>query len=144
MSAIPNIPMKPELAALIERARQHKMTPAEHKAQLRSFILAEAAFGSDADEAEYNAAHARGDMERCAALEAEHTKAEEVVTELFHFWVNHPEELPESYIAEIPGEGLARVVADYIAGMTDNFILLQFAETRRNIRAGMGHLWPRR
>jgi len=80
----------------------------------------------------------------CAALEAEHTKAEEVVTELFHFWVNHPEELPESYIAEIPGEGLARVVADYIAGMTDNFILLQFAETRRNIRAGMGHLWPRR
>ena len=71
MSAIPNIPMKPELAALIERARQHKMTPAEHKAQLRSFILAEAAFGSDADEAEYNAAHARGDMERCAALEAE-------------------------------------------------------------------------
>ena len=80
----------------------------------------------------------------CAALEAEHSKAEEVVTELFHFWVNHPEELPESYIAEIPGEGLARVVADYIAGMTDNFILLQFAETRRNIRAGMGRLWPRR
>ena len=80
----------------------------------------------------------------CAVLEAEHTKAEEVVTELFNFWVNHPQELPESYIADIPGEGLARVVADYIAGMTDNFILLQFAETRRNIRAGMGRLWPRR
>jgi len=80
----------------------------------------------------------------CDALEAEHSKAEEVVTELFNFWVTHPEELPESYIADIPGEGLARVVADYIAGMTDNFILLQFAETRRNIRAGMGRLWPRR
>jgi dGTPase len=80
----------------------------------------------------------------CSVLEAEHTKAEEVVTELFNFWVNHPEELPESYIADIPGEGLARVVADYIAGMTDNFILLQFAETRRNVRAGIGRLWPRR
>jgi len=80
----------------------------------------------------------------CDALEAEHTKAEEVVTELFNFWVNHPEELPEAYIADIPGEGLARVVADYIAGMTDNFILMQFAETRRNVRAGMGRLWPRR
>jgi dGTPase len=80
----------------------------------------------------------------CAVLEAEHTKAEEVVTELFNFWVNHPEELPNAYIADIPGEGLARVVADYIAGMTDNFILLQFAETRRNIRAGMSRLWPRR
>jgi dGTPase len=80
----------------------------------------------------------------CSVLEAEHTKAEEVVTELFNFWVNHPEELPESYIADIPGEGLARVVADYIAGMTDNFILLQFAETRRNVRARIGRLWPRR
>jgi dGTPase len=79
----------------------------------------------------------------CDALEAEHIKAEEVVTELFNFWVSHPEELPEAYVADIPGEGLARVVADYIAGMTDNFILLQFAETRRNIRAGMGLLWPK-
>jgi len=80
----------------------------------------------------------------CPALEAEHSKAEEVVTELFNFWVNHPEELPEAYIADIPGEGLARVVADYIAGMTDNYILLQFAETRRNVRAGIGRLWPQR
>jgi len=80
----------------------------------------------------------------CDVLEAEHNKAEEVVTELFHFWVSHPDELPEAYIADIPGEGVARIVADYIAGMTDNFILLQFAETRRNVRAGMGRLWPRR
>ena len=80
----------------------------------------------------------------CDVLEAEHTKAEEVVTELFNFWVTHPEELPDAYIADIPGEGIARVVADYIAGMTDNFILLQFAETRRNVRAGIGRLWPRR
>jgi dGTPase len=79
----------------------------------------------------------------CDALEAEHSKAEEVVTELFNFWVSHPEELPEAYIADIPGEGIARVVADYIAGMTDNYILMQFAETRRNVRAGMGRLWPR-
>jgi dGTPase len=72
----------------------------------------------------------------CPALELEHSKAEEVVTELFDFWVNNPEELPESYIGEIQTEGLARVVADYIAGMTDNFILLQYAEIRRRIRSG--------
>ena len=50
------------------------------------------------------------------------------MTELFDFWVNDPEELPEAYFAEVESEGLARVVADYIAGMTDNFILLQYAE----------------
>jgi dGTPase len=58
------------------------------------------------------------------ALELEHSKAEEVVTELFEFWIAEPDELPESYFAEVETEGLARVVADYIAGMTDNFILL--------------------
>jgi dGTPase len=72
----------------------------------------------------------------CPALDLEHSKAEEVVTELFDFWVAEPEELPESYFAEVESEGLARVVADYIAGMTDNFILLQYANVRRHVRAG--------
>jgi dGTPase len=71
----------------------------------------------------------------CPALELEHSKAEEVVTELFDFWIAEPEELPESYLAEAESEGLARVVADYIAGMTDNFILLQYANVRRHVRA---------
>jgi hypothetical protein len=34
-------------------------------------------------------------------------------------------------------------VADYIAGMTDNFILLQYADVRRRVRRGAGLLWPR-
>ena len=72
----------------------------------------------------------------CPELELEHSKGEEVVTELFDFWVSEPGELPDAYIAEVESEGLARVVADYIAGMTDNFILLQYAEVRRRIRSG--------
>jgi len=72
----------------------------------------------------------------CAALELEHSKAEEVVTELFEFWVEEPGELPDAYFAEVETEGLARVVADYIAGMTDNFILMQYAEVRRRVRSG--------
>lgn len=72
----------------------------------------------------------------CAALEREHAKAERVVTELFEFWVDHPEHLPESYMAEIERDGAARVVADYIAGMTDNFILLQHDEVGRLVRSG--------
>jgi dGTPase len=74
----------------------------------------------------------------CPALEQEHAKAEAVVTELFEFWVREPEQLPESYLAEIENEGAARVAADYIAGMTDNFILLQYAEARRYVRSGRG------
>jgi dGTPase len=80
----------------------------------------------------------------CKELELEHSKGEEVVTELFDFWVNDPEELPDAYFAEVETEGLARVVADYIAGMTDNFILLQYAEVRRRIRSGRVPLLQRR
>ena len=74
----------------------------------------------------------------CPALEREHDKAETVVTELFEFWVREPEALPESYFAEIESDGLACVIADYIAGMTDNFILLQYADVRRQVRTGAG------
>ena len=71
----------------------------------------------------------------CPELEREHAKAGDVVSELFEYWAAEPEELPEAYFGEIESEGLARVIADYIAGMTDNFILLQFAEVRRRVRA---------
>jgi dGTPase len=72
----------------------------------------------------------------CPELEQEHAKAEAVVTELFENWVRHPEQLPESYRAEIDSEGAPRVTADYIAGMTDNFILSQHAEVRRFVSSG--------
>jgi dGTPase len=70
----------------------------------------------------------------CGPLETEHEKAEEVVTALFDHWINDPEELPLSHFEEVENEGLARVVADYIAGMTDSFILLQYAQIKRALR----------
>jgi dGTPase len=70
----------------------------------------------------------------CHALSLEHEKAEEVVTALFDFWMEFPEELPPGYFDEVEEQGLARVVADYIAGMTDSFILLQYAGVKRMVR----------
>jgi dGTPase len=70
----------------------------------------------------------------CDELSREHGKAAEVVTELFNFWVEEPQELPVAHFEQIEAEGLARVVADYIAGMTDSFILLQYAAVKRAIR----------
>lgn len=70
----------------------------------------------------------------CQVLKNEHDKAEEVVTALFDHWINDPEELPVSHFDEVENEGLARVVADYIAGMTDSFILLQYAQIKRAVR----------
>jgi dGTPase len=41
---------------------------------------------------------------------------------LFAALVADPALLPEDHQAEIATEGLARTVADYIAGMTDSYI----------------------
>jgi dGTPase len=55
-------------------------------------------------------------------MEDLHAHAAEVVQELFAALMADPSLLPEDHQAQIPTEGLARTVADYIAGMTDNFI----------------------
>lgn len=47
---------------------------------------------------------------------------------LFEFYLNHPERMPGSYWEQIKVEPLYRVVCDYIAGMTDNFLLRQYRE----------------
>ena len=70
----------------------------------------------------------------CPHLTLEHDKAEEVVKELFDLWIDAPEELPQGYIDEISEQGLARVVADYLAGMTDTYILEQYAHIKRAVR----------
>lgn len=74
----------------------------------------------------------------CPLLEQEHVKAAAVVTELFEFWIRHPEQLPESYAHEIEADGAPRVAADYIAGMTDHFIVDQHAEARAFVGSGAG------
>lgn len=60
------------------------------------------------------------------ALEPEKEEAEHVISELFDLWVNHPEKLPASYQEKSESEPLARVVCDYIAGMTDTYIHEQY------------------
>jgi dGTPase len=44
-----------------------------------------------------------------------------MIEELFQFFVNSPERLPEGYSLQAAAEPAHRVVCDYIAGMTDGF-----------------------
>jgi dGTPase len=45
---------------------------------------------------------------------------------LFQFFVNHPRSLPPSYALQMEHEPVHRVVCDYIAGMTDHYLLDQY------------------
>ena len=55
-------------------------------------------------------------------LEEAHHHAAEVVEGLFAALMANPGLLPADHQAQIPTEGMARTVADYIAGMTDAYI----------------------
>jgi dGTPase len=61
-------------------------------------------------------------------LTREHERAEQVVTELFDYWMDDPKRLPPSYQAQCADSGATRIIADYIAGMTDSFIFAQYEE----------------
>ncbi len=54
------------------------------------------------------------------AEERRHSAA--MIAELFQFFLDHPDRLPESYREESGAQPLHRTVCDYIAGMTDGFL----------------------
>lgn len=59
----------------------------------------------------------------------EETKAKAMLEQLFSFYMDHVDELPEKYLRMIDeGEGRERVVCDYIAGMTDQYAITKFSE----------------
>ena len=65
-------------------------------------------------------------------LQPEKFKAQKVVTETFDFLVANPGKLPPSYQEKVEHEKLARVVCDYIAGMTDHYV----EDLRKKLLAG--------
>jgi len=74
-----------------------------------------------------------GHLYNAPELAHDHEEAKQVIATLFHAWVANPELLPPSYTSQIEVEGAPRVVADYIAGMTDQYILSHYqAWTSRN------------
>jgi dGTPase len=64
-------------------------------------------------------------------MEQVHERAEEVVVQLFAHLMNEPTLMPEDHQTQIPTEGLARTVTDYIAGMTDSYIVQMWEKCER-------------
>ena len=52
----------------------------------------------------------------------------EALTQLFDFYVEHPAAMPKAYAELAQRAPEYRVVCDYIAGMTDHFLLRQYTE----------------
>src|ERR1700689_1465576 len=62
----------------------------------------------------------------CRLFAGDKNNAERIVSDLFAFWMKPPSALPHFYQEKAEQESLPRVVCDYIAGMTDHFIIEQY------------------
>lgn len=81
--------------------------------------------------AEENAALKRFLFARVYSLPAiadERDRSVAALEELFRFFMQHPDRLPPQYAEEARREPAHRVVCDYIAGMTDQFLLRQWRD----------------
>ncbi len=55
-------------------------------------------------------------------------KVEVVISALYHYFLKHPEKLPEDNAALMETDGIHVVVKDYIAGMTDRYALNLYSD----------------
>ena len=58
----------------------------------------------------------------------EESKAKDMLSRMFDYYMSHPESIPEDFHPQLSFEGLERTVCDYIAGMTDNYAVDKYTE----------------
>ncbi len=65
---------------------------------------------------------------RNPVAKGEEVKARRIIQELYKYYMEHPEKLPEDFQPQLDLDGLPRVVCDYVAGMTDKYAIYKFEE----------------
>ena len=58
----------------------------------------------------------------------ERRRSGRMLAELFEFYLEHPDKLPQNYVESLAASPVHRVVCDYIAGMTDGFFLRSYGQ----------------
>ena len=119
---------------IAETARRVSAAGATTLEDIRSAPQRLAGFSPEMEELRLEAKrYLYANLYHCEELARDHEEAARVIAELFEAWTVNPSLLPPSYESRVQQEGAARVAADYIAGMTDNFIMAQDAEFRRKL-----------
>ena len=58
----------------------------------------------------------------------EESKAKELLTRLYEYYITHPQALPEDFQPQLSFDGMERTVCDYIAGMTDKYAVDKYSQ----------------
>jgi dGTPase len=78
-----------------------------------------------------------------AAIVEEREPCLTALEELFRHYMDHPQKMPEYFAIQSEREPRHRVVCDYIAGMTDHFLLRQHRELLGSVPSSQPSSYPR-
>ena len=65
---------------------------------------------------------------RNPVAKGEESKAQEMLTRLYEYYIANPQALPEDFQPQLSFEGMERTVCDYIAGMTDKYAVDKYSQ----------------
>ena len=65
---------------------------------------------------------------RNPVAKGEESRAKDMLRRLYEYYYNHPEAIPADFQPQLSFDGMERTVADYIAGMTDNYAVDKYTE----------------
>ncbi len=65
---------------------------------------------------------------RNPVAKGEESKARDMLSRLYEYYVNHPEAVPEDFQPQLSFDGMERTICDYIAGMTDKYAIDKYSE----------------
>ena len=55
-------------------------------------------------------------------------RAERMLTQMFEYFMKHPEKMPKLYLTLLEKDGKERAVCDYLSGMTDRYAVTVFED----------------
>ena len=65
---------------------------------------------------------------RNPVAKGEESRAKDMLRRLYEYYYSHPEAIPADFQPQLSFDGMERTVADYIAGMTDNYAVDKYTE----------------
>ena len=65
---------------------------------------------------------------RNPVAKGEESKAQDMLTRLYEYYITHPQALPEDFQPQLSFDGMERTVCDYIAGMTDKYAVDKYSQ----------------
>ncbi len=59
---------------------------------------------------------------------SEESKAKRIIQQLYRYYIENPDALPETFLPQLSFDGMEQTVADYIAGMTDKYAVDKYTQ----------------